>query len=149
MARNHAIVIRSAAELPPPVIDAFITEMATHMSRTPEARSCVGLSFTFISSDVDVPPARYEVGRGGVIHVRRGDRIASTFTFAADADTFDSVLRGSSSAIAALLRRDMRASGSLRRISSLLRMMPALHLAYAQSRERLDARYRSRYRFAF
>jgi hypothetical protein len=143
------VLVRSAAELPPQVIDAFIREMARRMSGTPEARACAGLSFTFISCDVDVPPARYDVGRDGVVRVRRGDELPATFTFAADAQTFDDVLRGRSSAMVALLRRHIRLNGSLRRVSALLRMMPAVYLAYAQARERMVARYDGRYDFAF
>lgn len=146
---HGAVLIRSAAELPPEVIDAFVREMARRMSRTSEARACAGLSFTFISSDVDVPPARYDVDSDGVVRVRRGGELPATFTFAADAQTFDNVLRGRSSAMVALLRRHIRLHGSFRRVSALLRMMPAVYDAYAQARERMVERYGELYDFAF
>ncbi|HEX6537935.1 MAG TPA: hypothetical protein VF155_01985 [Candidatus Dormibacteraeota bacterium] len=148
MAR-HPHVIRSAADVPPPLVDAFIRDMARRMSGTPEARACVGLSFTFISSDVAVRPARYEVGRDGVIAVRRGDRLPATFTFVSDANTFDSVLRGRESALLALLRRHIRLDGSFHRIRCLLRMMPAVQDAYAATRDGMCVRYRTTYDFAF
>ena len=146
---HGAVLIQSAAELPAQVTDAFIREMARLMSHTPEARACAGLSFTFISCDVDMPPARYDVDADGVVRVRRGRELPATFTFAADAQTFDDVLRGRSSAMVALLRRHIRLDGSFRRVSALLRMMPAVYAAYAQARERMVARYGELYDFAF
>lgn len=146
---HGGVLIRSAAELPPQVVDAFVREMARRMSRTPEARACIGLSFTFISCDVDLPAARYEVDSDGVVHVHRGRQLPATFTFAADAQTFDNVLRGRTSAMAALLRRNIRLQGSWRRVTSLLRLMPAVYVAYAQAREQMVARYGERYDFAF
>ncbi|MGH7686821.1 MAG: hypothetical protein ACREN2_08400 [Candidatus Dormibacteria bacterium] len=142
-------VIRSAAEVPPPLVDAFIAEMARRMSGTPEARACVGLSFTFISRDVDVLPARYEVRRNGTVAVRRGESLPATFTLVSDAGTFDGVLRGRESALVALLRRHIRLDGSFRRLRCLLRMMPAVQDAYAATREGMAVRHRARYDFAF
>lgn len=146
---HGVVLIHSAAELPPQVSDAFIREMARLMSRTPEARACAGLSFAFIARDVDVPAARYEVESDGLVRVRRGRELPATFTFAADAQTFDNVLRGRSNAMVALLRRHIRLDGSFRHVSALLRMMPAVYAAYAQARERMVARYGERYDFAF
>lgn len=146
---HRAVLIQSAAELPPQVSDAFIREMARLMSHTPEARACAGLSFAFIASDLDAPPARYAVDTDGFVRVRRGRALPATFTFAADAQTFDNVLRGRSSAMVALLRRHVRLEGSFRHVSALLRMMPAVYAAYAQARERMVARYGELYDFAF
>lgn len=142
-------VLRSAAEVPPPVIDVFLTEMAERLSHTPEARACVGLSFTFVTSDVPVSPARYEVRRGGAIAMRRDARVPSTFTFLSDAETFDNVLRGRQSALVALLQRHIRFDGSFIRIRALLRMLPALQEAYGATRMQMIARNRQRYVFAF
>lgn len=142
-------VLHSAAEVPVPLLEDFIAEMAARLSRTPEARSCVGLSFTFITSDVAMPPARYEVGQGGLVAVRRSGSVPSTFTLVSKAETFDGVLRGRQSATAALLRHSIRVDGSLSRILALLRMLPALQQAYAATREQMMVRYSRRYSFAF
>lgn len=142
-------VIRSAAEVPPVLIDGFITEMACRLSRTPEARACIGLSFAFVSYDVDVMPAVYEVRTGGVVALRRGASLPATFTFVSDANTFDSVLRGRSSAAVALLRRHIHLDGSLTRLHQLLRMLPAVQQAYAATREQMIEQYGGRYEFAF
>ncbi|HEX6537844.1 MAG TPA: hypothetical protein VF155_01520 [Candidatus Dormibacteraeota bacterium] len=142
-------VLHSAAEVPVPLLEDFIADMAVRLSRTPEARSCVGLSFTFVTSDVDMPPARYEVSEGGLVAVRHSGSVPSTFTLVSKAETFDGVLRGTQSATAALLRRSIRVDGSLSRILALLRMLPALQQAYAATREQMVARYSGRYRFAF
>jgi hypothetical protein len=141
-------VIHRAAEVPPPIIDEFLGDMAVRMSRTPEARACIGLSFTFVSRDVDVMPARYEVRRGGVVAVQRGGERPSTFTFVSDADTFDSVLRGRTSALVALVARRIHLDGSFSRVRALLRMLPAVQNAYEATREDMIAQYRQ-YEFAF
>lgn len=142
-------VIRSAAEVPPALIDGFIGEMAARLSRTPEARECVGLSFAFVSYDVDVMRAVYEVRRGGVVALRRGASLPATFTFVSDAGTFDGVLRGQRSAVVALLRRHVHLDGSLTRLRQLLRMLPAVQQAYLATREHMIEQYRRRYEFAF
>lgn len=147
--RRHPCVIRSAAQVPPPLVDAFIGEMARRMSGTPEARACVGLSFTFVSRDVDVLPARYEIRRGGVVGVCRGESLPATFTFVSEADIFDGVLRGRESALLALVRRHIRLDGSFGRIRGLLRMMPAVQHAYTETRDSMTRRYRGNYDFAF
>lgn len=147
--RTRPIVIHSAAEVPVPLIDDFIDEMAAHLSRTREARACSGLTFTFISSDVAVAPARYEVSRSGVVRVQRGTSLPSTFTFLADAETFDSVLRGRRSVLLALLQRRIRLEGSFSRLRTLLRLMPAVQAAYVASRAHMTLQHSGRYEFAF
>lgn len=142
-------VLHRAAEVPPAVIDVFLVEMAERLSRTPEARACVGLSFAFITSDVAVRPARYEVRSGGIVAVSRAAGRPATFTFLADAETFDNVLRGRRSALLALLQRHIRCDGSFSRIRALLCMLPALQQAYAATRSQVIARNRQRYVFAF
>jgi hypothetical protein len=142
-------VIRSASEVPAPLIDAFIGEMAVRLSRTSEARACAGLSFAFVSYDVDVMPARYEVRRDGVVSVRRGASLPATFTFISSADTFDSILRGKRSALLALLQRHVHLDGSLTRLRQILRMMPAVQEAYEATREHMIEEHGCRYDFAF
>lgn len=142
-------VIHCAAEVPPALIEGFICEMATRLSRTPEARACVGLSFAFVSCDVAVAPALYEVRSGGVVAVRRGTGRPATFTFVSDANTFDSVLRGRSSALVALLRRRVHLEGSLSRLRQLLRLLPAVQQAYGATREHMIEQHGRRFEFAF
>jgi hypothetical protein len=147
--RTGRRVLRSAAEMPSPLIDFCITEMAQRLSRTPEARACAGLSFTFISRDVAVAPARYQVCSDGAVEVCRGKSLAATFTFLADADTFDSVLRGRESALLAILQRRVHMEGSLTRFRSLLRMLPAVQEAYCATRLHMIEQHARRYVFAF
>lgn len=148
-ARCRPRVLRSAADVPPPLIDVFLAEMARRLSHTPEARACVGLSLAFVTSDVAVRPARYEVRSGGVVAMGRDIGLPSTFTFQSDAETFDNVLRGRQSALVALLRRHIRFDGSFTRVRTLLCMLPALQCAYAATRSQVIARNRQRYVFAF
>ena len=147
--RRRPVVIRNAADVPQVVVDAFTDDIARRLSGTPEARACVGLSFTFISRDARVLPVRYEVGPGGVVRARSGEHLPATFTFVADATTFDSVLRGRQSVLLALLQRHIRLDGSFLRVRALLAMMPAVQDAYAATRARMCILYRSRYSFAF
>lgn len=142
-------VLRSAAEMPVPLIDACISEMADRLSRTPEAHACVGLSLAFVSSDVAVAPARYEVHEDGTVDVRRGCSLPSTFTFIAGANTFDSILRGQQSALLALLQGHVHMDGSLTRFRTLLRMLPAVQHAYCATRNHMIEQHARRYEFAF
>lgn len=142
-------MLAAAAELPAELIDEVIEEMATRMSGTSEARSCVGLSFAFTVSDHPVAPARYAVGAGGRVRLTRDDATPSTFHFTGPAQAFDLVLSGEQSAIASLLRRRIRLHGSLAHVRQLMRMMPSVHRAYNQARQAMMERHAERYDFRF
>jgi len=142
-------VIRSATEMPAELIDEVIVAMAERMTGSDEARSCAGLSFTFAVSDHDVLPARYAIGRGGRVRLTRDDNEEASFTFSGPADAFDSVLLGKQNALAALLRRRIQLHGSLSHFRQLMRMMPSVHRAYAESRQDLMDRHAAVYDFRF
>ena len=141
--------MHSATDLPAELVDEVIAEMATRMSGSPEARSCVGLSFTFTVTDHSVRPAHYAIGRGGRVVLTRDDASEASFHFSGRAEVFDTVLRGHQNALAAVLRRRIHLSGSLSHLRQLLRMMPSVHRAYEDSRQALMERHASRYDFRF
>lgn len=140
-------VIRSAAEMPAELIDEVIETMAARMTGSQEARSCAGLSFTFAVSDHSVLPARYAIARGGRVKLTRDDPAEASFTFTGPAEVFDSVLLGRQNALAALLRRRIQLHGSLGQFRQLMRMMPSVHRAYAESRQELIDRHATVYEF--
>lgn len=142
-------VIRSATEMPPELIDEVIEAMAERMTGSVEARTCAGLSFTFAVSDLDLLPARYAIARGGRVRLTRDDPSEASFTFTGPADVFDSVLLGRQNALAALLRRRIHLQGSLSHFRQLMRMMPSVHRAYAESRQDLMDRHAEVYDFRF
>jgi hypothetical protein len=143
------VTIRSAGDLPAVLIDEVIVEMADRMSGTPEARRCAGLSFTFIVTEHTVAPARYGVSRGGRVRLTRNGSAPASFHFKGPADIFDSVLRAHQSALWALLRGRIHMRGSLPHIRQLLRMMPSVERAYAESRRGLIERHASDYEIRF
>lgn len=142
-------ILRRAVEVPEALVDEMLLDMAKRMTATPEARRCDGLSFTFAVSDRSIPTSRYSVGARGRVSLTRGDDRVSTFTFTGETDTFDAVLRGMESAIAALIRRRIRLHGSFSHVRSLLRMMPAVTRAYNDARAALIERHQERYDFRF
>jgi putative sterol carrier protein len=147
--RRRRRVLRSAAEVPVALVEEIVDDMAARMSGTPEARACVGLSFTYVLEGRRLPRYRYEIGADGAVSLTRDDASASTFTFSGDSDTFDSVLRGQSNALKALLTGHVRLHGSLWHVRGLLRMMPAVERAYSLSRDAMVRRHEDRYDFRF
>jgi hypothetical protein len=143
------VILASALEMPVELVDEVIEEMAERMSGSEEARRCDGLSFTFTVSDHPVAPARYAVGRAGRVRLTRDDPTPASFHFTGPAATFDSVLRGQSNALAALLRRRIHLSGSLSHVRQLLRLMPTVHRAYEEARQGMMERHSERYDFRF
>jgi putative sterol carrier protein len=142
-------VLRRAAEVPASLIDEVVEDMAVRMDRSPEARQCAGLSFSFAVTDRRLAAARYEIGGTGRVTVTRDDPSPSTFRFAAESDIFDAVLRGHENALGALLRRRIRLHGSFSHLRSLLRMMPSVTRSYVAARQALIERYAGRYEFRF
>lgn len=148
-ARRRRRVLRSAEEVPAALIEEIVDDMAARMSGTPEARACVGMSFTYALEGRRLPRFRYAIGADGAVSLTRDDDAPSTFTFSADSDTFDAVLRGQSNALKALLTGRVRLHGSLWHLRQLLRMMPAVERAYTLSREAMLRRHEDRYDFRF
>lgn len=142
-------MLRDASQVPPAMVDEIIVDMAARMSGSAEARSCEGLSFTFEIDDVRVRPARYSIGARGVVRLSRGAGVSATFRFTGPAASFDGILRGHSSALAAILGRRIRLHGSLLQLRRILRMLPAVHRAYNQARDALIDRHGDRYDFRF
>ena len=148
-ARRRRRVLHSAADVPTALVEEIVDDMAVRMSRTPEARACIGLSFTYVLEGRRLPRYRYVIGAEGAVALSRDDPSASTFTFSSDSDTFDAVLRGQSNALKALLTGRVRLHGSLWHVRQLLRMMPAVERAYSLSREAMLRRHEDRYDFRF
>ena len=142
-------VLRRAAEVPSALVDEMVEDMAVRMDRSPEARRCTGLSFSFAVTDRRLATARYEVGTAGEVSLTRDDPSPSTFSFAAETDVFDAVLRGHQSALGALLRGRIRLHGSFSHVRAILRMMPAVTRSYVAARTALIERYNRRYDFRF
>ena len=148
-ARRRRRVLHGASEVPVPLIEELVEDMAVRMEATDEARQCAGLSFTYVLEGRRVPRFRYAVAEGGHVLLTRDDASTSTFTFTGDVDTFDAVLRGQANALKALLTGRVRLHGSLWHIRGLLRMMPAVERAYTQARAAMVERHQDRYDFRF
>jgi putative sterol carrier protein len=142
-------VLTSAAEVPVPLVDEVIVDMASRMEGTEESRRCAGLSFAFEILDLPLKPARYAVGEAGSIILTRSITDGATFIFRAHSEVFDEVLRGHASALGAILSRRIHMHGSLLHVRGLMRMMPAVNRAYADARDSLVDRHRHRYDFRF
>lgn len=140
-------MVVTATDLPVELVDEVIEEMAVRMSGSAEARTCVGLSFAFSVVDHPVAQARYAVDGNGRVRLTRDDATPATFHFTGPAQTFDLVLTGQQSALAALLRRSIRLQGSLTQVRQLMRMMPSVHRAYNQARVGLVERHAARFDF--
>jgi putative sterol carrier protein len=147
--RRRRRVLRSATEVPVPLVEELVADMAVRMDGTDEARQCAGLSFTYVLEGRSMPRFRYAVGDGGQVLLTRDDAASSTFTFAGDVDTFDAVLRGQANALKALLTGRVRLHGSLWHIRGLLRMMPVVERAYTQARAAMVERHLDSYDFRF
>lgn len=147
--RRRRRVLHGASEVPVPLVEELVEDMAVRMAGTDEARKCAGLSFTYVLEGRRLPRYRYAVGDGGRVSLTRDDASSSTFTFVGDVDTFDSVLRGQTNALKALLTGRVRLHGSLWHIRGLLRMMPAVERAYTQARAAMFERHQDRYDFRF
>ena len=141
-------MLRSAADVPAALVDELMAAMAQLMKGTEEAKRCEGLSFSFRLDDVAVRAARYTIGARGSVRLARDDG-AATFSFHGPADGFDSVLLGRQSALSSILSRRIHMHGSLLHLRQILRMMPAVHRAYAQARADVQARHADRYEFRF
>ncbi|HET9052429.1 MAG TPA: hypothetical protein VFO60_12065 [Candidatus Dormibacteraeota bacterium] len=142
-------VLRTAAEVPVALVEEIADDMAVRLSGTVEARSCAGLSFSYVVSDRRVPRYRYAVGEGGGVTLTRRDSAPSTFVFTATVGTFDDVLRGRASALVCLLTGRVHLTGSFLRIRSLLRLMPAVERAYVAARRSVIDRHADRYDVRF